>query len=314
MSLGRVYVRDLRDGDEVTATLLVRRAMIQNYRDREGVFLRLRLGDRTGDIEARVWDFDVDKQAVPRPGDLIKVAARATTYQEGLELHIESYSSVRWEEVDPTDYLPVSAQDPNLLVAEIRDVVASMEDPHLRALLESFLSDDAWVSAVMTAPAARINHHAYLGGLLEHTVHLVRMVPVLLRNYPQANRDLLLTGAILHDIGKIEEYTWERYIGVSDRGRLLGHIILGIETVSRRMEAIPSFPAILRAKVLHIMASHHGQYVWQSPKRPKFLEACLVHYIDLLDAEANRFLPTPGSPVEGWEWVDRLDRWVYRGP
>lgn len=304
----------LRDGDAVETVLQVRRVAVQNYRSRDGAFLRLRLGDRTGEIEARMWDFNWEKQCAPAVGDLISVVGQVTTYQDTLELHIHDYAAVPWEEADPGDYLPVTPRDRTELLAEVRAAVATVQNPHLFALLNSFFSDEAWVTAFSTAPAAKINHHAYIGGLLEHTANLVRAVPVLVQNYPEADRDLLLAGVILHDVGKIEEYTWDRFIGVSDRGRLLGHIVLGVEAVSRRMDAIPGFPQDLRDRLLHIIVSHHGRYEWQSPKRPKFLEACLVHHLDLLDGEANKFLPTPASPQEGWEWVDRLDRWVWRGP
>ncbi|MDI6893839.1 MAG: HD domain-containing protein [Bacillota bacterium] len=312
--MSRTFVNQLRDGDAVEAVMQVRRVAVQAYRNRDGAFLRLRLGDRTGEIEARLWDFNWQKQSVPAVGDLISVVGQVTTYQEALELHIQGFAAVPWEEADPADYLPVTPRDRTALLVEIRAAAATVENPHLAALLDSFFSDGTWVAAFTTAPAAKMNHHAYIGGLLEHTANLARAVPVLVQNYPQADRDLLLTGVILHDVGKIEEYTWDRFIGVSDRGRLLGHIVLGLEAVSRRMEAIPGFPQTLRDRLLHIITSHHGRYEWQSPKRPKFLEACLVHHLDLLDGEAHKFVPTAVSPEEGWEWVDRLDRWVYRGP
>lgn len=312
--MGKVWVGQLQDGDAVETVLQVRRVAVQSYRNREGAFLRLRLGDRTGEIEARLWDFNWQTQPVPAVGDLVSVVGQVTTYQEALELHIQGFDVVPWEEADPADYLPVTPRDRAALLAEVRAAAATVENRYLAALLDSFFSDGAWLAAFTTAPAAKVNHHAYIGGLLEHTANLVRAVPVLVQNYPQADRDLLLTGVILHDVGKIEEYTWDRFIGVSDRGRLLGHIVLGLEAVGRRIDAIPGFPPALRDKLLHIITSHHGRYEWQSPKRPKFLEACLVHHLDLLDGEANKFLPTAISPQEGWEWVDRLDRWVYRTP
>lgn len=312
--MGKVWVGQLQDGDAVETVLQVRRVAVQSYRNREGAFLRLRLGDRTGEIEARLWDFNWQTQPVPAVGDLVSVVGQVTTYQEALELHIQGFDVVPWEEADPADYLPVTPRDRAALLAEVRAAAATVENRYLAALLDSFFSDGAWLAAFTTAPAAKVNHHAYIGGLLEHTANLVRAVPVLVQNYPQADRDLLLTGVILHDVGKIEEYTWDRFIGVSDRGRLLGHIVLGLEAVGRRIDAIPGFPPALRYKLLHIITSHHGRYEWQSPKRPKFLEACLVHHLDLLDGEANKFLPTAISPQEGWEWVDRLDRWVYRTP
>ncbi|MEW6173118.1 MAG: HD domain-containing protein, partial [Bacillota bacterium] len=303
---------DFKDGTDLDVTLQVRRVSVQDYRQREGSFLRLRLGDRMGEIESRVWDFNRNRDPVPLEGELVKVQGRVVTFRENLELHIARYEPVPWEGEDPTDYLPVTPFDRDVLLAEIKEAASHVEDRHLSALLDSFFADEAWVAAFIMAPAAKVNHQAYIGGLLEHTANLVRMIPALLANYPAANRELLLVGAMLHDVGKIEEYTWDRFIDISDRGRLLGHIILGAEAVSRRIDAIPGFPAQLRDKLLHIIASHHGHYEWQSPKRPKFLEACLVHHIDLLDGEAQKFLPTAGSPDEGWEWVERLERWVYR--
>ncbi|MCL5935636.1 MAG: HD domain-containing protein, partial [Firmicutes bacterium] len=181
-----------------------------------------------------------------------------------------------------------------------------------------FFDDGEWLKGFCQAPAAKANHHAYLGGLLEHTLNLTRGALAAAKLYPRVDRDLLLAGAILHDIGKVEEYSRDRYIDFTDEGRLLGHIVMGVSEVDRRIRNLGGdnpFPENLRIKILHIITSHHGLYEWQSPKRPKFMEAAVIHILDMLDTVVDAFSravdETSGESLSWSSWNRSLERYIF---
>jgi len=205
------------------------------------------------------------------------------------------------------------------MLAAVDATVEAIGEPHLKRLLREFFVDPTTRAAFSTAPAAKAIHHAVLGGLLEHTVSVVGLCRLLADYYPAVNRDLLLTAAILHDLGKIKELTWDRVFDYTDPGRLLGHITLGALMVEERIRAIPDFPAALANSLLHCILSHHGELEWGSPKRPKTLEAIVLHYAENLDGKVNAFqgfakrYPDPQHP--GWTQFNKaLDRYLYVGP
>jgi len=199
----------------------------------------------------------------------------------------------------------------------IRETVASVKNPYLRALLDKFFDDEEFVAAFSRAPSARRIHHAYLGGLLEHVTEVIALCRTVLDLYPQIDRDLLLTGALLHDVGKTREFTYEREINYSDEGRLLGHVTMSDRLITERMAEIPDFPPELALRLRHMVLSHHGRYEWGSPRRPKTLEACALHYIDNLDAQINRFaqiIAARRDKTRPWtEYDTLLKRYLYAG-
>ncbi|MFA5028401.1 MAG: HD domain-containing protein, partial [Candidatus Methylomirabilota bacterium] len=223
------------------------------------------------------------------------------------------------DEITLEDYHPRSAEDPEALLAGLTAVVEGFRDPFLRRLLGEILAGPEIRPALREAPAAKHLHHAVLGGLLEHTASVVGLCERLADFYPALDRDMLLAGAILHDIGKIRELTWARGFDYSDAGRLLGHITLGTLLVDEAIRTIPDFPAGLAERLLHCIVSHHGELEWGSPKRPKTLEALVLHHAENLDGKISAFLafvrthPDPQRP--GWSQYNRtLDRCLYSGP
>jgi 3'-5' exoribonuclease len=200
---------------------------------------------------------------------------------------------------------------------ELESFAAAVATPALRELLRSFLADGEFAGLLKRAPAAKGFHHVYIGGLLEHTLSVVRVLDRLRGHYKGLNHDLVITGGILHDIGKIHEYSYDGLIDYTDEGRLIGHIVMGVEMVNRRIADLPDFPAQLAMELRHILLSHHGVLEFGSPKRPKTLEALLVHYVDDLDAKINAmqtFVAGSGNEDSDWTPYHRLlERYLYKG-
>ncbi|MBO8128198.1 MAG: HD domain-containing protein [Peptococcaceae bacterium] len=308
-----VFVSDIKEGHQVQSSFQIARKELQSFKSKPGMYVSLVLRDCTGEIDARVWDDGENVFNRFQVGDVVVITGEAVSYKGQLQININTIVPEEGE-ILPEHYLPVTVEDRAQLLQEIHDAIDLITDPYLKELLQSFFSDAEFVAAFRAAPAAKQNHQAYLGGLLEHTVNVLRLARAVSSVYTILNSDLMIAGAILHDIGKIKEYQYDTLIDFTDEGRLLGHIILGVEMISRRMDQMASFPAELRLKLLHIVASHHGQYEWQSPKRPKVIEACALHYCDLLDSQMYQFTRAITSSENGatWsEWLRSLDRMVY---
>jgi 3'-5' exoribonuclease len=203
------------------------------------------------------------------------------------------------------------------MFAELEGFVASVAVPHLKALLAAFFADAEVVGAFKRAPAAKGFHHVYIGGLLEHTLSVVRLLDVASRHYEGVDRDLLLAGGILHDIGKIREYRYEGLIDYSDEGRLIGHIVIGVEMLDEKIATLEAFPPETAMALRHILLSHHGEMEFGSPKRPKTLEAMIVHQLDDLDAKVNAiqgFVADAPDDASAWTPFHRLfGRFLYKG-
>jgi 3'-5' exoribonuclease len=278
------FISGLQAEQNVTSYFLICEKEIRATRGGKP-YLRLELGDRTGTVEARMWDgFERDAATFERD-DFVKVQARVESYRNKLQMSIEKIRRVEEREVDPADFFAHTPEDVEQLYARLLEVVASIGNLWLRRLLESVVEDPEIVARLKRAPAAKVMHHAYLGGLLEHVVSVCGLCRVVLTHYPDADPDLLLTGAVLHDIGKLEELSYERSLGYTDEGQLLGHILIEYETVTKKINAIEGFPPGLKTLVQHMIISHHGQYEFGSPKLPMFREALMLHYLDDLDSK-----------------------------
>src|SRR5579863_1897960 len=248
-------------------------------------YLALTLGDRGGQIEAKMWDNVEDAIDAFEQDDFLKVKGLLNKYKSRFQLTIHKLRKLPESEVDFADYLPKTTKDIGELWQALAAFVATFQNPHLKALVESFMSDPEIAEAYRNAPAAKTLHHAYIGGLLDHVVSLFRSCDLLCRNYPQINRDLLLTGAFLHDIGKIHELTYNRSFTYTTRGQLLGHMIIELEMLQAKLAEMPDFPPELKTLVEHLIISHHGEYEVGSPKLPMFPEALMLHYLDNLDSK-----------------------------
>src|SRR3984957_17700841 len=241
-------------------------------------YLALILGDRSGQLDAKMWDnvdevlngFELD--------DFLKVKGLANKYKNRFQLTIHKLRKLGDSEIEFSDYLPKTTKDIDELWQTLGNFVASFQNAHLKSLVQSFMADSEIAAAYRNAPAAKTLHHAYIGGLLDHVVSLMRSCDLVCRNYPQVNRDLLLTGAFLHDIGKIHELTYNRSFSYTTRGQLLGHMVVELEMLQAKLALFPDFPVELKIMVEHLIISHHGQYDFGSPKLPMFPEALMLHY------------------------------------
>lgn len=249
-------------------------------------YLSLMLADKTGQLEARVWEpgdsriaKDFDK------GDIVKVRGCCSRFEDRLQVKIDQLRIAQAGEVEKSDMLPATGYDVNDLWRQLGNFIEGMSNSHLKALLRAILSDAGIAAAYREAPAARQLHHAWLGGLLEHVVSLLRLGDRVAAHYPLLDCDLLLTGVILHDIGKIRELSWEIGFDYTIEGVLLGHIQMGVDLVEKAIAGLPNFPERLRTLVLHLILSHHGKLEFGSPKLPMIPEALVLNFIDDLDAK-----------------------------
>jgi len=315
--MAKMFIADLLEGQSVTSYFLARQIQVRQRRTGEA-FLTVMLADRTGEVSGVLWDGVDDRVRELTDGDIVKVQGALGVYQGRLQLTLSRLRKATPEEFSLEDYLPRSEQDPAVLLARLDAAIEGLREPNLKRLLQDLLTDPPIRSALESAPAAKTIHHAVLGGLLEHTVSVVGLCRLLADYYPAVDRDLLCAAAILHDLGKIRELTWERVFDYTDAGRLLGHITLGTLLVEERIRAIPDFPTSLANALLHCILSHHGELDWGSPKRPKTLEAIVLHYAEDLDGKINAFLsfsarcPDPQHP--GWTQFNKaMDRFLYFG-
>ncbi|MBV8478025.1 MAG: HD domain-containing protein [Acidobacteria bacterium] len=248
-------------------------------------YLALILADRTGQIEAKMWDNVADCLDGFEQDHFVKVKGLINKYNQRFQLTIHKLRRLAESEIDFTDYLPKTTKDIDGLWRKLSEFVSSFSDPHLKALIRAFMEDEEIAVAYRTAPAAKNLHHAYIGGLLDHVVSLCQSCDLVCRNYPLINRDLLLSGAFLHDIGKIHELTYNRAFAYTTRGQLLGHMVIELEMLHGKLRLFPCFPEELKLLLEHLIISHHGEYEFGSPKLPMFPEALMLHYLDNLDSK-----------------------------
>lgn len=280
------FVIDLGSEQTITTFFLVHEKEIRNTREGKS-YLRLELGDRSGTVEARMWDlFETIAKDISRD-DFVKVQARVEIYRNKPQLSLQQVRRAKPEEIDLADFLPHTKEDVEKLYAKLLEFAASIRNPWLNRLVSQIISDPKIAGRYKRAPAAKVMHHAYLGGLLEHVVGLCGLATRLAAHYPELDVDLLLTAAMLHDVGKLDELCYERSIGYTTEGQLLGHIVMELETVSRAIDAIADFPLALKTVVQHLLISHHGEYEFGSPKLPMIREAMVFHYMDNLDSKLS---------------------------
>jgi 3'-5' exoribonuclease len=248
-------------------------------------YLALTLGDRSGQIEAKMWDNVEDVLEAFEQDDFVKVKGLINKYKQRFQLTIHKLRKLGESEIEFDDYLPKTAKDIDELWRALAGFIATFENPYLKSLVLAFMDDPEIAAAYRNAPAAKTLHHAYIGGLLDHVVSLFRSCDLICRNYPKVNRDLLLTGAFLHDIGKIHELTYNRSFSYTTKGQLLGHMVIELDMLRDKLVLVPGFPEELKTMVEHLIISHHGQYEFGSPKLPMFPEALMLHYLDDLDSK-----------------------------
>ena len=283
-----IYVSDLMgfdDGKPFEGFFLVL-AKQQRTTKQNKAYLNLTLGDKTGPIEARVWELADPRIARDfEPGDVVKLRGLVSRYQEQAQVKVDQLRKAQPGEADKLDMLPSTTRDVDELWKQLEATVASLANQDLKRMLTTLLRDADLAQAYREAPAARQLHHAWLGGLLEHVTSLLGLAERVAAHYPLLDRDLLVTGVILHDIGKIRELAWDTSFEYTVEGVLLGHIQMGVDLVEKTIAALPGFPDRLRTLVLHMILSHHGKLEFGSPKLPMIPEALALNFIDDFDAK-----------------------------
>jgi len=307
-------VKDIKDNDQVRGQYLVKSKRMGSTKKGDP-FLSLTLADRSGEIEARVWERANALSALFSEADILEIEGSAGSYRGEVQLTLSDLKAVK-EVRDPSLFIEATKQDVTKMMLSLREVLRKIENPQIRSLTDRFLSDSSFVQLFKRAPAAKNFHHSTLGGLLEHTLSVCRLALVVAEHYPELNRDLLLAGAFLHDIGKVKELGAATSIDYTDEGRLIGHLSLGVSMVDEKLAAMEAFPEEIALRLKHLILSHHGEYEFGSPKKPAFLEAFALHLIDDLDAKMNglgRFIEKDRQ--EGrWTDFNRLfERYFLKG-
>jgi 3'-5' exoribonuclease len=287
--VSKIFVNELKKGQTVESIFHVREKVLSKTRT-GNPYLSIRLGDRTGEVEGRIWESAADFAPLFETDDFIKVRAEVDEFQGTTQLRVLKLRKCQEAEIQLADFLPQTPRDSEKMFSELQSIAAGIHHPFLRRLLLAFLEDEDFVKKFKLAPAAKSVHHVYIGGLLEHTLSVVQLILLIGPRYKGINQELLIAGGILHDVGKISELSFARSFDYTDPGRLLGHITLTVEMLDEKIRAIPEFPQELALLLKHILLSHHGEYVFGSPRRPKTLEALVLHHLDDLDAKVNGFL------------------------
>jgi 3'-5' exoribonuclease len=293
-----LYAADIRENQLVDGLFLVA-TKNQGVTKGGNSYLTLKLIDRSGEIEGRVWERADDLARGFDRNDFVRVRGQATLYQGKVQLRVQDVIRVDESKIAPEDFLAKSAQDPEAMLEEVQSILRAMKNPHLLALAEACFADPELMNLLRRAPGAKTIHHPYISGLLEHTLSLLKLILKVVENYRGIDVDLLLIGGFLHDIGKVYEFSFDRALEYTDAGQLLGHLVMEVELVDRKIATIPEFPAELALLVKHLLVSHHGAYEFGSPKLPQTLEAVILHSLDDLDGkiQAIQNLPEkePGS-------------------
>ena len=312
----KVFVKGIKDRDQIREVFLVKEkitAMAKNGKP----YLTIKLMDKSGDVDAKVWD-NVDEVAGRfEKNDFLEVSAKASVYLGKLQLVISELRKVPEEDVALADFLPETERDIKEMEGELAALLQTISNCWLKSLLEGFFTDPELMALYRVAPAAKGMHHVYLGGLLEHSLAVASLVDAVVPLYNGLNRDLLIAGALLHDVGKVREMMFFRSFDYSDEGKLIGHITIGVEMIHERVCRIPGFPPDLAMQLKHLILSHHGQYEYGSPKRPKTVEATVLNYLDDLDSKINGIrthISKEGEQQGAWTSYHRLyDRYFYTG-
>jgi 3'-5' exoribonuclease len=312
------WVSSLQPGDEFIGFYVARNPRLDPFRDAtKGKYMRLQLADRSGTVQARIWEEAEQAAEQITDGTPVKIDGLAELYNEELQVQIRRFRAARNGEVRREDLVNTSGRDPEHMWLTVQQAIEQVNDPHLAALVRYFYDSIPIAARLLEMPAARVIHHSYMSGLLEHCYELLVLARPLMDLYPEIDRDLLLAGILLHDIGKLEEYDFDYDISVTDAGKLIGHVVLSESMVSRAIRSIEGFPKEREHELLHLVISHHGRYEWGAARRPKSLEAIALHHLDNLDAQVNRFnLLLTSARERGKSWTDydrMLGRMLYAG-
>ncbi len=302
------YIQDLRENDFIKNEIYLCKSK-QVLTGKSGKsYVSLLLQDKTGTIDAKIWDFSNEIEQYDAM-DFVHIDARVNSFQDNLQLNISKIYKGREGEYYPEDYFPVTKKNVENMYQEINEYIQSIKEPNLKALAEDFfLNDKEFVKAFKSHSAAKSVHHGFVGGLLEHTLSVVKLCDYYTTSYPILNRDLLITAALFHDIGKLDELSNFPENDYTDDGQLLGHIFIGANKVSSRMKGMNKFPVKLGKELVHCILAHHGELEYGSPKKPATAEAMALHFADNTDAKLQTMteLLSTGDPKVEWMGYQKL--------
>ena len=312
-----IFIDQLRQGARVDELFLVRSARLSETKAGKP-YLILTVMDRSGELSGPIWEDALQLQKLCTPGEIIKLAGLVQSYRDNLQLKIDSVEPVQKSTVDLGDFFPVSPRNRQEMAEELQALFDTIKNPHLKKLLNYFFNKSDWWIKFQDAPAAKGIHHAYIGGLLEHSLSTARICHFMADHYQGVDRCLLLSGALLHDIGKLEELrAGDGVVEYTVRGRLKGHLVIGSEMVGEAAGRIKDFPKELLEQLQHLILSHHGRKEFGSPTVPMTVEALVLSFVDDLDAKMNltEQLRRKMNSVE-LDWTDyqrTLERYLYLG-
>jgi 3'-5' exoribonuclease len=312
----KTYINEIKENDNIESLFLVKEKS-SGITKTGNAYLKLKLVDRTGEMEGRVWTSVETLAQSFEKDDVVHVMGKSVSFQEHLQMNITHIQKVGEEEIVFSDFFPMTERDVEEMFQSLIKISAQIKNLHLSQLLNLFWEDESFVKLFKTAPASKWLHHNYLGGLLEHTLSVVQLVIKNATHYNGVNLDILLAASILHDLGKVDELSFHRSFDYTDQGRLLGHIILGLERVEEKIRHLPDFPKDLSTLLKHLLLSHHGQYIWGSPKRPMTLEAVMLHYLDDMDAKMNgiqQFINKHAPEGSKWSTYHRIFEQYFYAP
>ena len=301
------YIKDYKDGDKMFDIYLCKHkvaAVTKNGKPYESLILQ----DKTGTIDAKVWDPNNAGIADFDALDYIEVYGDITSFQSALQVNAKRIRKCQEGEFDPADYLPVSKFNIEDMYGELLEYIDKVENPFLNELLQGFfVADQDFITAFKKSSAEKTVHHGFVGGLLQHTLSVVKLCEFYCQEYPRLNRDLLISAEICHDIGKIKELSLFPQNDYTEEGQFLGHIVIGTEMVGEKIRKIPGFPALLASELKHCILAHHGEYEFGSPKKPAIMEALALNFADNTDAKMETFTELLDNATEtGWMGFNRL--------
>jgi 3'-5' exoribonuclease len=311
----RKFVNQMQPGEILDDVFILSEKILARKKD-GGQYLNVVLADKTGNIKGVAWDqVDLIKDQAAK-GDFVRVKGTAGEYRGALQVIVKSIEAVAPDAVDSADFINATSRNVDKMMVQLKDIAETVQTVYLKELLDRFFNDAPWVEKFKRAPAAKMMHHAYIGGLLEHTLSLAVLVNRVADHYSGIDRDLLMTGAILHDIGKIEEFEYKFRIDYSDAGRLMNHIVIGLEMIERKIKEVENFPENAALLLKHLIVSHHGSREFGSPEPPKTLEGLLLNYLDEIDSKINgirEFMESQETDDNWTAYHKPMERYFYKG-
>lgn len=307
----RFFIEDLKAGTSVETIFLVSEKELRQKKGGAGEYLYMILKDKTGTITAFMWDnFEKIHKSI-EPGTLIKAKGNIQVYNNKLQIVIQNLELYK-EDAEIQDFLPSTKENVEVLHKKVLDTIKTLRNEKLKILLEAIYTNEEYVPLIKKVPAAKSFHHSCIGGLLEHTVSLIDLAELVLKHYKDLNRDLLISGILFHDIGKIFELNSTGFFDYTKQGRLLGHIVLGVQLIEKETNNIKDFPEEIKENLLHLVISHHGELEFGSPIKPNTKEALALHFLDLIDSQLKGFDEVMEGSDSNFAFSNQLGRYIFK--